>query len=100
MSYLKKHSKIIGTPPQSMPLDKDQVPNSAGGYSFALDKWKQLERFLILGTEGGSYYAGEHKLTMQNVASLEACLKEDGERTVKTILAVSDAGRADRKSVV
>ena len=29
------------------------VPNSAGGYAFAVDDWTRLERFLILGTEGG-----------------------------------------------
>lgn len=96
MSYLKKHSKTVGIPPQSMPLDERQVPNSAGGYAYEVDKWKQLERFLILGTEGGSYYAGEQKLTFENIASLDACLKEDGDKTVRTILQISDEGRAPK----
>ena len=34
--------------PQSMPL-KGQVPNSAGGFSFAVSDWTRLQRFLVLG---------------------------------------------------
>jgi 60 kDa SS-A/Ro ribonucleoprotein len=30
-----------------------QVLNSAGGYVYEIDKWDRLNRFLILGTEGG-----------------------------------------------
>ena len=36
-------------------LGKDQVQNSAGGCVFAVDKWDRLRRFLILGSEGGTY---------------------------------------------
>ena len=43
--------------PQSQPIPgKKMVANSAGGYSFAVDKWTGLQRFLILGAEGGTYY--------------------------------------------
>lgn len=94
MNYLRKHSKVIGTPPQTQPLDKDQVQNSAGGFSYTLDLWKQLERFLILGTEGGSYYVREGKMTFENVESLRKCLQADGLRTVDTIVNISDTGRA------
>ena len=31
-----------------------------------MDDWKRLERFLILGNEGGSYYATERALTIEN----------------------------------
>ena len=44
--------------PQSEKADARQVPNSAGGFTFTVDCWKRLERFLILGAEGGSYYIG------------------------------------------
>ena len=30
-----------------------------GGFAWAVDDWTRLRRFLILGSEGGSYYAGE-----------------------------------------
>jgi 60 kDa SS-A/Ro ribonucleoprotein len=56
----------------------------------------QLYRFLILGTEKGTYYITERKLTADNAAAVRACLKEDFDRTLDTIVAVSDAGRAPK----
>ena len=39
--------------PQGLPIPgRDMVENNAGGFVFKLDEWKQLERFLILGSEG------------------------------------------------
>jgi 60 kDa SS-A/Ro ribonucleoprotein len=70
--------------------------NSAGGFSFALDHWKRLERFLILGSEGGTYYLTEQKLTAENTQCVQACLKENGKRTVDLIVDVSDKGRAHK----
>lgn len=68
--------------------------NSAGGASWAIDEWKRLQRFLILGSEGGSYYAGERALTVQNAVSAQRCLERDGPRAVHEIVAVSESGRA------
>lgn len=83
--------------PQSQPIPGTaQVPNSAGGYAWAVDDWARLSRFLILGSEGGSYYASEPKLTQENAAAVRRCLQADGRRTVQQIVAVSDAGRAPR----
>ena len=39
-----------------------QVANSAEGYSWQLDDWARLDRFLVLGCEGGTYYVGEREL--------------------------------------
>lgn len=71
-----------------------QVPNSAGGFVYAVDDWVRLDRFLILGSEGGSYYAGERKLTLENAAVVERCGNADWRRTVDQIVAISDSGRA------
>ena len=39
--------------PQSQPIpNSNQVPNSAGGYAWAVDDWVRFDRFLILGAEG------------------------------------------------
>ncbi len=65
--------------PQSEPIPgAGQTPNSAGGYAWALDDWKRLDRFLVLGTEGGTYYIAERPLTRENAqakppALLETC---------------------------
>jgi 60 kDa SS-A/Ro ribonucleoprotein len=72
------------------------VANSAGGAAYPVDDWMRLERFLILGSEGGSYYAGERKLTIENAKAVVRCLMADGPAAVDAIVAVSDAGRAPK----
>jgi 60 kDa SS-A/Ro ribonucleoprotein len=95
MSYLKRLA--AGRAPQSAPIPgSSQVANSAGGFVWAVDDWARLRRFLILGSEGGSYYAGEWKLTRENAEAVERCLAADGLRTVAEIVAVSEAGRAPK----
>ncbi len=82
--------------PQSEQARPDQVENSAGGFTFAVDKWKQLDRFLVLGAEGGSYYISERKLTKTNAKAVLSCIKDDGKRTVDRITEISVAGRAPK----
>jgi len=82
--------------PQCEQAHPDQQKNNAGGFSFTLDHWGRLERFLILGAEGGTYYVGERKLVKQNYASLKQCLDENGPKTVEKIVAVSAGGRAPK----
>ena len=76
---------------------RPMVPNSAGGYAFAVDDWTRLERFLILGSEGGSYYATERALTVENAKAVVRCL--DGRRRrgrSARSSQVSDSGRAPK----
>lgn len=91
-----KYAQHISTVPQSEPLDSRQVQNSAGGYTYQVDDWKRLERFLILGCEGGTYYASERKITRENAAAVERCLAADAKRALSVIADVSDAGRAPK----
>ena len=77
-------------------MRSDQVANSAGGFVWEVDCWTRLNRFLILGSEGGSYYISEQKLTKENVAAVRECLAIDGPRTVGTIVTVSQDGRAPK----
>ncbi|MGQ0744664.1 MAG: hypothetical protein ACT4OS_10095 [Acidimicrobiales bacterium] len=60
----------------------DQVVNSAKGYTWAVDDWVRLRRFLILGVDGGSYYATESRLVKENATAVLRCLAQDGPRTV------------------
>ena len=95
MSYLKRHG--TRRVPQWVPIPgTDQVPNSAGGFAWAVDDWTRLRRFLILGSEGGSYYASQWTLTRENAHAVERCLDTDGPRTVAEIVRVSDEGRAPK----
>jgi 60 kDa SS-A/Ro ribonucleoprotein len=96
MSIYGRHYATRVTP-QSQPIPgKPMVANSAGGYSFAVDKWARLARFLTLGAEGGSYYATERELVIENCEAARECLAEDAARAVRTVVEVSDAGRAPR----
>lgn len=95
---MKRYGQIVNAPvPQTEPLDSRQVANNGGGYSYALDKWARLSQFLILGSEGGTYYVEEKSLTKQNYESLRQCLQEDGLRVVKEIVDISVNGRAPRQ---
>jgi 60 kDa SS-A/Ro ribonucleoprotein len=75
------------------PLSTNQVPNVSGGYVFAVDQWGRLDRFLILGTQGGTYYHGEGDLTRENATVIERCIKDDYVRTIDRIVEISVAGR-------
>ena len=72
-----RHLKAFATrqTPQDEPIPgSEQVPNSAGGYAWPLDDWRRLDRFLVLGSEGGSYYAAERALTRENAAASLRCI--------------------------
>src|SRR4051795_9758042 len=94
MSYLKRHG--TRRVPQWAPLP-GQAPNSTGGFAWAVDAWTRLRRFLILGSEGGSYYATEWSLTRENAQAVEQAVQEDGQRAVAEIVRVSAEGRAPTK---
>jgi 60 kDa SS-A/Ro ribonucleoprotein len=81
--------------PQSEPM-AGTVANSSGGYAFPVDDWIRFDRFLILGSEGGSYYAGERALTRENAEAVVRCIAADGARAVARIVEVSTAGRAPK----
>src|SRR5262245_7275837 len=83
--------------PQSQPIPgSTQVRNSGGGCSWRVDDWTRLDRFLILGAEGGTYYIAERDLVKQNHDAIVRCIKADGVRAVNRIVEISDAGRAPK----
>jgi 60 kDa SS-A/Ro ribonucleoprotein len=94
-----KYAKLFNrkSTPQSRPIPgANQERNSAGGYAWAVDGWTLLDRFLILGSEHGTYYVGENKLTLQNAQNTIKLIKSDGEKTVARIVEVSTQGLAPK----
>ncbi|GLC24837.1 TROVE domain-containing protein [Roseisolibacter agri] len=90
-------SGVAGTTPQAEPIPgSTQVPNSAGGFAWAVDQWTRLDRFLILGSEGGTFHVGERALTRESATAALACIAEDGPRAVARVVEISAAGRAAR----
>jgi 60 kDa SS-A/Ro ribonucleoprotein len=98
-SYLTGLTDNPQATPQTQPIpgrEQDMQKNDAGGYVFQTDIWTALQRFLILGTEGGTYYANAKDHTTRAVKSAAACIKADGLRTVRIVTEVSQAGRAPK----
>ncbi len=93
MSYLKG----FGTRrvPQWVP-PAGQSANSAGGHAWTVDVWTRLRRFLILGSEGGSYHASEPALTRENASAVDDAVREDGLRAVEGF---RGWGRSPRRAV-
>lgn len=75
------------------------VLNAAGGTgTFAVSDTTRLNRFLILGAEGGSYYTGERQLTLDNAAAVARLIGAGhGVAVVQEVVAVSTAGRAAKQ---
>jgi len=85
---------------QTEKSNEREVKNNAGGYVYSLDIWGILDRFFLLGTEGGTYYQGESDLTKQNFNVLKQCVTENPQRVINRILEFSSEGRAFKKDVL
>ncbi|XP_052270552.1 RNA-binding protein RO60-like [Dreissena polymorpha] len=81
--------------PQSRPLYQaihgpGQVMNNAGGYVFTMDDMDRCRRFLIMGTEGGTYYAKETDLKRGNVQCIDRLISDGrGREAVEAIRDIS-----------
>lgn len=86
------------TTPQTKPVPgRNQIENSAGGYVFEADDLEKAKRFCILGSEGGSYYAGEQKLTQENCTTILGLSNTDrGVELVDAIVDISVNGKAPK----
>lgn len=83
--------------PQGEPIPgRNQEENSAGGFVFTVDHWTRLHRFLVLGSDSGTYYITNRKLTVDNASCVLDCLKDDGKRVVDMAVEISTAGRAPK----
>jgi len=95
INYAKTFNRRVT--PQSQPIPgSTQVRNSSNGYVWAVDDWTRLDRFLILGAEGGTYYLAERELVKQNHDAVIRCIQADGVRAVNRIVAISETGRAPK----
>lgn len=91
-------SAITGQLPQTQPIfgRTDMVKNNAGGYVFEVTPQDRLERFLLIGSEGGTYYVGERKLTEENATSIVNYIKTNGLKVVSTIVDFAENNRAPK----
>lgn len=95
------YSKIVTTKvtKQTEPIfgrEADMAKNNAGGYSFVVDDWTRLDRFLVIGSESPTFYVSEKKLTKENAANVLRCIQQDGRRVVQQAVSISVEGRAPK----
>ena len=91
-----KHFNTTKTTQDTKLPGSDQITNSDGAYVYSVDDWTRLERYLILGSEGGSFYASEKKLTVDNASAVLRCVSENGKKVVQLAAEVSTQGRAPK----
>lgn len=94
-SLLNNLPNLVSTP-QSEKAREDQVENNAGGFVFQVPIKARLERFLILGIDGGTYYVNEKDLFKTNYDFIVELIKTDPALVLHTAVEVSDSGRAYR----
>lgn len=80
--------------PQTERADKRQKRNNAGGYSFVASDATRFRRFLITGTNGGTYYVSENKLTKDAVKFVVDYIADNGVAAVNEAVKVSDQALA------
>lgn len=96
MSALRNYANTVKNPPVTNRISDRQVVNNTGGFVYQVPDKQRLERFLILGTEKGSYYVTESDLTQQNVSWLENLIQRSPQLVLDVVLDVSTSGRAYR----
>ncbi len=96
MTNLRQLFSTRQTPQQQPIPDSGQVMNAASGYVWQVDDWQQLDRFLVLGSENGTYYIRPQKLTIDNAEAVIRCLDADGVRVVERVVEISENGRAPK----
>lgn len=100
-TYARYARLKASSPGQAFPIrgrESEMEPNNAGGFGFKLDPWERLHRFLILGSDDGTYYVGEHELTKQNAICVEQCISEDALQVLHEASEINIAGRAPKVS--
>lgn len=98
-SHAASLSPTKSVTPQSQAIpgrEADMKVNNAGGFTFVLDQWGVLDRFLTLGSESAGYYVGKKDVTKMSFNTVKACIAADGVRVVNRALEYSLAGRAPK----
>jgi 60 kDa SS-A/Ro ribonucleoprotein len=93
---LKEYLDGVNSTPQTERLNERQIKNNAGGYGFR--DVERLTRFLVLGTDGGTFYVQQKELTKQNVEFVVDMIKRDERLVLDTVVDVSVNARAPKNN--
>lgn len=74
------------------------IKNSAGGYTYTVSDEDLIDRILILGTAGNTYYSSAEKLTSDAIDAVNRIVKEGkGQMVVDHVRDVYENGRAPKQ---
>lgn len=79
---------------QRTPGRTDEVRNSEGGYVFEVSDLDRLRRFLVIGVEGGTYYATERSHLEDSLRFLTGVIAKDEQMVLAEAVRISDEGLA------
>lgn len=84
--------------PRQMEKVKDgQVENNAGGFVFPVSDETQVRRFLILGSDKGSYHQSSEKITIDNAQRIIKIIEQGNGHMVLKELALINAENRNPK---
>lgn len=92
----EKAARVATPQTKRTPGRTDEVRNSAGGFVFKVTEKDRLERILITGTDGGTFYIGESKLTGDAIKFLKDMIRKDERLVVDSAVRVSSEGLASK----
>ena len=81
---------------QNERLEARQTRNNAGGFVYSLSDEGRLTRFLVLGTDGGTFYASERQHTVQATDFVRELVARDAEKALRVTLEVVRGQRAPK----
>ena len=93
--------KTSSSVPQSVESNPAQVKNEAGGFVYAVEDMQRFRRFLVLGSEGGTYYATQKKLSEENAQALLRLIETGrGPEAVDIVRQFSVEGRTAKQDPI
>ena len=101
---MNRYAASAASPAPSQPLlgrASEMEQNAAGGFTFKLDPLGRLRRFIVIGTDKGTYYQSEDDLTAENLDGCMDAIKQHGPASVALIKEISDNRlSAKRKALI
>lgn len=95
-----QHTVSATATPISEPIpgrEAEMGVNNGGGVAFKISNMSALRRFLILGTDGGTYYLSEKAHTLNNIRVVEYAVRENARAVLTEVVDIATKGRAMKK---
>lgn len=78
--------------------EKLMIKNSAGGYTYGISDEDLIDRILILGTNGNTYYSSAEKLTGDSVDEIKRMVSDSkGNMILEHLKNIYESGRAPKQ---